>query len=83
MEYTLNMTGISKKCRYINGIYMVYTWYNTCICRPDRYVWNTLSIPHGFVSYLFDMPLMYYVYPKDIHSISKVYHYKKRYGTNP
>ena len=51
---------------------MVYTWYFTCICRPDRYVryiLYTLSRPHGFVPYLFfynDIPLIYYEYLKDI-----------------
>ncbi len=82
MEYAWNITGISEPCRYINGIYMVYTWYMKCICWPVRY------IPCQYLMGLFrtffynDIPVMYYVDPLDIHSTSKVYHYKKRYGTN-
>ncbi len=65
MEYTLNITGISEAGSYINGIYMVYTWYFTCICCPDRYV---RYIPCQDLIGLFrtffynDIPLIYYEY---------------------
>ena len=65
MEYTLNITGISEPGMYVHGIYMVYTWYITCICRPQRYV---RYIPCQDLMGLFrtffynDIPLIYYEY---------------------
>ena len=48
------------------------------------YMVYTLSIPDGFVPYLFyiDILLIYLIYKYNILGISKVYHYKKRYRTN-
>ncbi len=51
-----------------------------CICRPDRYV---RYIPCKYLMGLFRtffynyIPMIYYVYPKYTHSISRVYNYKK------
>jgi len=54
------------------GIYMVYTWYFSCICRPDRYVrYIPCQDLLGFSRIFFynDIPLIYHEYLKDIHSI--------------
>ncbi len=51
---------------------MVYTWYMKCICRPDRYVrYKPSKYLMGLFRTFFynDIHLIYYVYPKDIHSI--------------
>ncbi len=55
---------------------MVYTWYITCICRPDRYVrykpcQNLMGLFRTF--FYNDLPLIYYEYLLDIHSTSKAY----------
>ena len=76
MEYTLNITGISESGRNINGIYMVYTWYIACICRPQRYV---RYIPCQDLMGLFrtffynDIPWIYNEYLQDIHCIYTEY----------
>jgi hypothetical protein len=60
----------------MHGICMVYVWYIPVIYRPQRYV---RYIPSknlmGLFSTFFynDIPLLYYVYTKDIHSITRLY----------
>ncbi len=44
---------------------------------------RSLHRPPGSSTGPQDKPLIYYVYPKNTHIITKVYHCKKRYGTNP
>ena len=81
-EYAWNIHSISQTDLYIHGIYMVYTWYIKGIWCPHPYVWY---IPCKIKMVLFstffynDIPVIYHVYPLDIHGISLVYHYKKRY----
>ncbi len=53
---------------------------------PHPYVWCIpCKVKMGLFSTFFynDIPVIYHKYPMDKHDISKVYHYKKRYGTNP
>ncbi len=55
---------------------------------PLSHEWAVLVADKTFFYYdisliYYAYPLIYYAYPLDIHSISKVYHYKKRYRTNP
>ena len=70
---------------YIHGIYMVYTWYIPSIWCPHPYVWyipckTFIGLFRTF--FYIDIRVIYQVYPQDIHGISQVYQYKKRYGTN-
>ncbi len=59
---------------------MVYTMHIKGIWCPNTYVWYipckykwVCSIPFFYN----DIPVIYHVYPLDIHGISLVYHYKK------
>ncbi len=61
-------------------LYMVYTWYNPVICRCHTYGGYIRSKTFlGFFHTILynDIPLILFEYQKNIHGISKVYHYKK------
>ncbi len=65
---------------------MVYIWYISVICRCHTYGGNIRSKTcFGFFCTFFynDIPLIFHEYSFDIQIMSMVYHYKKRYGTNP
>ncbi len=38
IEYSWYKPGISEPDRYMHGIFMVYTWHISVICRPHQYV---------------------------------------------
>ena len=85
-EYAWYITGISNLELYIHGIYMVYTWHIKGIwtCNPyGQYIPSKVKM--GLFSTFFKIEThnILQVYPQDIHGISQVYNYKKRYGTNP
>ncbi len=63
--YTMNILGIYLVYQIPTGICMVYTWY----------VHGIMGLFRTF--FYNDIPLIHYVYPKDIHIITKLYHYKK------
>ncbi len=85
-EYSGYITGISETFRYMHGIYQVFTWYISVICRPHQYAWYIPTLQQlGLLRTFFNnyILVIYNVYPWNIHCISQGYNYKKRYGTNP
>ncbi len=73
-------------CGSIVNVYMEYTQYTPCICRCHTYTWYIPSLEQMDLYSTFfydDIPLIYQVNFKNILGVSKVYHFIKRYRTNP
>jgi hypothetical protein len=73
-EYSLYKPGISEPDWYMHGIFMVYTWHISVICRPHQYVrYMSSSYLMGlFRTFFYNYILMiYFVYPCDIHYTSR------------